>query len=143
MHYKEFTVRTSKRRELVNITEHVEKIVRESGMRNGIALIFVPHATAAIIANEDEPLIREDYLWLFERIAPENFGYSHNRIDNNADSHMLSALFKQFYIFPIKEGELVRGRWQEIMLAEFDGPRTRRISVAVIGCDKGSQDSVH
>ncbi len=130
---EEFYVSTENRRDLKNITEKVEDIVVRSGIEEGFVLVFVPHATCALFANEDEPLIREDYINLFNRLVPENENYKHNRIDDNADSHLLSALFKQFFIFPIKDGKIVRGTWQELFLAEFDGPRARRVIVFVIG----------
>jgi secondary thiamine-phosphate synthase enzyme len=130
---EEFYVSTENRRDLKNITEKVEDIVVRSGIEEGFVLVFVPHATCALFANEDEPLIREDYINLFNRLVPENENYKHNRIDDNADSHLLSALFKQFFIFPIKDGKIVKGTWQELFLAEFDGPRARRVIVFVIG----------
>ncbi len=132
-HY-EFTISTSERRELINITSKVEEIVRESGIKNGIVLIFVPHATAALVANEDEPLVRQDYLRLFEMLVPEKNDWKHDQIDDNADSHLLSLLLKQFYVFPVKDGRIIRGTWQELFLVELDGPRyRRRIVVTVIG----------
>jgi secondary thiamine-phosphate synthase enzyme len=131
--YREIVVRTSKRREIINITRYLDDIVKESGVSEGVAVVFLPHATAAIIANEDEPLLSEDLYNFFEKLAPEKEDYEHNRIDNNADAHLLSSLFKQFYIFPIHDGKLVKGTWQELLLAEFDGPRTRRVVIVILG----------
>ncbi|RDD52659.1 YjbQ family protein [Nanoarchaeota archaeon NZ13-N] len=130
---KEISIQTNKRREVVNITDYVEKIVRESKIREGIALVFLPHATAGLFSNEDEPNIKKDYLNLFERLVPEKEDYYHNQIDNNADSHLLSSLFKQFFIYPVKDGKLIRGTWQDLFLAEFDGPRVRRVLIIIIG----------
>ena len=131
--YKELYFNTENKRDLKNITEDIEYIVSESGINDGVVLVFVPHATCALFANEDEPRIREDYYKLFERIAPQNDNYKHNLIDDNADSHLLSAVFKQFFVFPVKNGKLVRGTWQELFLAEFDGPRARKVVVVIIG----------
>ncbi|MEL9989974.1 MAG: secondary thiamine-phosphate synthase enzyme YjbQ [Thermoproteus sp.] len=130
---KELQVKTPTGRALVNITSQVESVVAESGVSEGMALVFLTHATAALFANEDEPHIRKDYLALFERLVPASGNYEHNVIDNNADAHLLSVLFKQFYLFPVKGGKLVRGTWQELFLAEFDGPRIRRVTVVVMG----------
>ncbi|MCG2863148.1 MAG: secondary thiamine-phosphate synthase enzyme YjbQ [Vulcanisaeta sp.] len=130
---REFTVTSRGRREVINITDYVEAAVRESGVRNGLVLVFLPHATAGLFANEDEPRIRKDYEGLFERLVPENGDYEHNKIDNNADAHLLASLFKQFFVLPIIDGRIVRGTWQEILLADFDGPRTRRVVVLVLG----------
>ena len=129
---EEFEVETKNRRELINIQEKIEEIVKKNGIENGICLIFLPHATAALIANEDEERLKQDFINFFEKIAPENFDYKHNEIDNNADSHLLSSLFKQFFIFPIKNGKIVKGTWQDLMLAEFDGPRKRKIIICII-----------
>jgi secondary thiamine-phosphate synthase enzyme len=130
---EEISIETSRRRELINISSIIQEKVSRSKIRNGIILVFLPHATAAIIANEDEPLIRKDYMKTLEKIAPENDRYEHNRIDNNADAHILSMILKQFYIFPIVNGKIVRGTWQDPMLVELDGPRHRRLVIVVIG----------
>ncbi|MEM1611584.1 MAG: secondary thiamine-phosphate synthase enzyme YjbQ [Sulfolobales archaeon] len=101
-----------------------------------MAVVFLSHAAASLIANEDEPLLGKDLYDFFEKLAPEKGSYEHNRIDDNADAHLLSSLFKQFYIFPIHDGKLMGeggGTWQELMIAEFDGPRTRMIIVVVLG----------
>jgi len=126
-------VKTHLRRELINITDLVIEKVRESGIKNGIVLVFVPHATAALITNEDENNLRKDIYNLLEKLVPQDAAYHHNLIDNNADSHLLSILLKPFLIFPLVNGNLVRGTWQEILLVELDGPRWRRVIIEVIG----------
>ncbi len=129
----ETTIHTSRRREIINIRDILQEHVAKSKIRNGIALLFLPHATAALVANEDEPLIRKDYLNMLDKLAPENQRYEHNRIDNNADSHILSLILKQFYIFPVVNGEVVKGTWQDPMLLELDGPRERRLVIVIMG----------
>ena len=129
----ETTIHTSRRREIINIRDILQEHVAKSKIRNGIALLFLPHATAALVANEDEPLIRKDYLNMLDKLAPENQRYEHNRIDNNADSHILSLILKQFYIFPVVNGEVVKGTWQDPMLLELDGPRARRLVIVIMG----------
>jgi len=129
----EHSIKTNRRRDVINITDIVEEDLRKSGIKDGIVLVFLPHATAGLFSNEDEPNIKKDYINFFERLAPEENNYYHNEIDNNADSHLLSSLFKQFFIYPIKNGKLIRGTWQELFLAEFDGPRNRRVLVIIIG----------
>ncbi|MGC9079679.1 MAG: secondary thiamine-phosphate synthase enzyme YjbQ, partial [Nanopusillaceae archaeon] len=124
---------TNKRREIMNITEKIREYVKKHRINNGFVIIFLPHATAAIFANEDEENIKKDYLNLLEKLVPENGNYYHNKIDNNADSHLLSSLFKQFYIIPIKNNDLYLGTWQEIFLLELDGPRKRRVFLTIIG----------
>ena len=133
VYVKEFTVRTSKRKELVDVTYKVEEIVRESGVKNGICMVFVPHATAAVIANEHESGLMQDIINALERIAPSDYPWLHNRIDDNADAHIIASIVGPSRTFPVVNGELVRGTWQNIMIVELDGPRTRRVVVEVLG----------
>ncbi|MEM0481074.1 MAG: secondary thiamine-phosphate synthase enzyme YjbQ [Candidatus Aenigmatarchaeota archaeon] len=130
---EEIEIETKNKREIINIQNKVEEILEKNKIENGICLIFLPHSTAALIANEDEKRLKIDLLNFFEKLAPENFPYKHNEIDNNADSHLLSSIFKQFFIFPIENRKIIKGAWQDLMLAEFDGPRKRRIIVVLIG----------
>lgn len=125
---QEFTVQTSERYELVDITEEVEKIVSDSGVKEGICLVFVPHSTAGVLLSENERGLKRDFHNFFEKLV-EGFDFEHNRIDDNADSHLLSAIVGQGKSIIVKDGKLVRGTWQQIFLAEFDGPRTRRVLV--------------
>ncbi|OYT47976.1 MAG: hypothetical protein B6U85_03850 [Desulfurococcales archaeon ex4484_42] len=129
-----FYVRTNKRFEIVRITDKVEDIVRVSGIRNGLVLVYLPHATAALIANEYEPRIVSDYIeWVRKNIPPEA-PWRHNEIDSNAHAHIASAFISSSRVFPLINGELVRGTWQEILLLELDGPRNRKVLVEVLGC---------
>lgn len=133
IHFEELVVNTTERFQVVNITRRVEEVVTDSGVKNGICLVFVPHATAAIIANEYEPHIVSDYLELIKQIFKPDYPWRHNSIDNNAHAHLASALIGPSRIFPVREGKLVRGTWQEILLVELDGPRSRRVIVEVMG----------
>lgn len=129
----EFSIKTSKRTQVVDITKEVEKTVEKSDVRNGICLIFVPHATAAIIAEENESGLIADIENFIKEKFPKGAGYLHDRIDDNADSHLASGIIGQSRIFPIKNGELVRGTWQKPMLVELDGPRNRNVFVTILG----------
>jgi len=122
----EFFVETRKRVEVIDITEEVEKRV---GQGNA-CLIFVPHATAAVIINEYEPNIKSDYEKFFSRLA--NGEWMHNSIDDNAEAHLLSALISPSLTVPTENGKLHLGTWQRIMLVELDGPRKRRVIVKMI-----------
>lgn len=131
---REIEVSTSQRFELVDITRYVEKAVADSGVSNGIAQVFVPHATAAIIANENEPGLIEDYISLFKEIFKPDGPWRHNRIDDNAHAHLASGLIGASRSFPVVNGRLVRGTWQNIFLVELDGPRSRRkVVITVMG----------
>jgi len=126
----EFDIQTKQRYELVDITEEVEKIVEESGVKEGFVLVFVPHSTAGIVLTENEEGLRKDWLDFLKR-AVAGFDFQHNRIDDNADSHILSGLVGQGKVLPVKGGQIVRGTWQNIFLIELDGPRSRRVVVEI------------
>ena len=125
-----FNVSTEKRYQLIDITEKVEKIVKKSPIKEGLVLVFVPHSTAGILLTENEEGLKEDFLKVFEK-AVKGIDFLHNQIDNNADSHILAGIVGQGRILPIENGKLVRGTWQQIFLAEFDGPRTRQVIVKI------------
>ena len=128
----ELSVRTSAQECLVEITAEVARVVRESGVRDGLALLYVPHTTCGITIQENaDPGVQHDMLMLLRRIAPrEDPGYRH--IEDNSASHLqASAMGFSSFVF-VEGGQLVLGRWQTIYLAEFDGPRTRRVLVKVV-----------
>lgn len=131
---KEITFPTSKEIELVNITSEVKKILEESEVKEGICILFAPHATGMLIINEDEPGLKEDILQSLQRLIPKKANYMHDEIDDNAFSHILSALIGTEKVIPIKNGRLQLGTWQEIFFVETDGPRERRrVVVTIIG----------
>ncbi|MCD6300779.1 MAG: YjbQ family protein [Staphylothermus sp.] len=132
---REIVLSTSKKFQLIDITYEVEKIVEESGVRNGIVLVFAPHATAAIIANEHESGLIEDIITKIKELTePGSSKWKHNIIDDNAHAHIGSAILGADKVFPVINGRLVRGTWQNIFLVEMDGPRARRhVLVTVLG----------
>jgi secondary thiamine-phosphate synthase enzyme len=131
---KDFIISTSKRTELIDITADVERIVRKSGIKNGLCNVFVPHATAAIMMNENENGLVDDIVNKIKKEFPKGGGYKHDRIDDNADSHLASGFIGQSKTLPVKDGRLIRGTWQQIFLMEADGPRSsRKIIVTVFG----------
>ena len=129
----EFEVTTTKRREVIDITDRVEEIVSKSKVENGICLIFLLHATAAVILEEDEPRLMRDIEDSIEKLFPSGAGYEHDEIDDNADAHLASGFIGQSRVYPIKDGKVVRGTWQHSLLVELDGPRRREVFVTVIG----------
>jgi secondary thiamine-phosphate synthase enzyme len=128
---KEFNILTKERYQLIDITEKVEEIVQESEVKDGLVLVFVPHSTAGIILTENELGLKEDWLKFLKKLV-FGFDFLHNRIDDNADSHILSGLVGQERILPVKGGQIIRGTWQQIFLLELDGPRNRKIIVKII-----------
>ncbi|KPJ72948.1 hypothetical protein AMJ48_02890 [Parcubacteria bacterium DG_74_1] len=128
----QFQVSTQERYQLVDVTDRVEEIVQKAGIKDGQVLVFLPHSTAALLLTENEEGLKKDWLDVLKKLI-SGFDFRHNRIDDNADSHILSGLVGQARILPVEDGRIVRGTWQQILLAEFDGPRTRRVIISVIG----------
>lgn len=120
-------VNTQDRYQLIDITSQVEEEVEG----DGAVVISLPHSTAGILITEDEEGLKRDWLKIFRSLV-EGFSFDHDKIDNNADSHILSGLVGQSKVLPVENDQLVRGTWQQIFLAEFDGPRERKILVKMI-----------
>jgi len=127
----EIRIRTSSKRELVDITAQVEAIVARSGVADGLCHVYVAHATAAIVVNEnDDPNVCVDLLDALDRLVPAGI-WRHDRVDGNAASHIQAAILGPSETIPVAEGKLALGTWQSLMLAELDGPRERRIFVTL------------
>lgn len=126
-------LQTTRYTELVDITDKVNAKVKESGIQDGMCLISTHHTTSAIIVNEGEKGLRKDILDLLEKLIPKNKSYTHDKIDNNAHSHLRAALLGMSETIPIENGHLVLGTWQSIFFVELDGPRTRTVNVKIIG----------
>jgi secondary thiamine-phosphate synthase enzyme len=125
-------IQTTTRTELIDITDRVRAIVKESGTKDGICVISTRHTTGSIIITENERGLRGDILEMLETLIPENKSYAHNRIDNNAASHLRSAMLGNSATLPIEDGHLVLGTWQSIFFVELDGPRNRNVNVTII-----------
>ena len=129
-----FTVSTTTRRQLIDITRDAVRFVDECDVRNGLLTVTVPHATAAVIVNENERGLQRDILARIEALFPQSSDYAHNRIDDNADSHVAAAFLGHARSFVINDHQLIRGTWQNIFLLELDGPRTRReVHLSIVG----------
>ncbi len=129
-----FQVKTTEPTQCIDVTHQVEDVVRRSGVERGLCHVMVLHATAAIVVNEnDDPNIGLDVIHALDRVIPEKAGWLHDRIDDNAHSHIKASLLGPSETIPVEKGDLVLGRWQGIMLLEFDGPRERRrVSVQIV-----------
>jgi secondary thiamine-phosphate synthase enzyme len=126
------TVRSRRRVDLIDVTEDISGLVRESRAQDGVVVVYTEHTTAGLFINENEPNLLQDVQKWLETIVPQDHPYAHNRVDNNADSHLRAILLGSSLSVPVVEGRLGLGQWQRIFLAELDGPRTRRILVRVI-----------
>jgi secondary thiamine-phosphate synthase enzyme len=130
---KEIAISSTKRLDVIDISAEVEKAIRESGVKNGICTVYVPHATAAVIINENyDPNICDDFSEALSKLVPRG-KWRHDDIDGNADAHIKAAICGPSETVPIRDGKLQLGTWQSIMLADFDGPRQRRLIVQIIG----------
>lgn len=129
----EIRVSTSRKQEFIDITDKVRTIVKNSNIKEGLCILYVPHATAAITINENaDPNIQQDIIKVIDKIVPEHNNYLHDYIDNNAAAHIKSSIIGVSEVIPITNNELALGTWQNIFLCEFDGPRTRRILIKII-----------
>ncbi|VVB90349.1 Uncharacterised protein [uncultured archaeon] len=125
-------IHTTTRTELIDITDRVRAIVKESNIKNGICVISTRHTTSSIIINENERGLRNDILEMMEELVPENKSYAHNQIDNNAHAHLRAVLLGSGATIPVEDGHLVLGTWQSIFFVELDGPRNRSVNVKII-----------
>ena len=131
--FKEITFSTQKGQEIVDVTDRVLAAARESGIKNGLLLVQLPHATASLVLNEDESGLKRDILNKLDDFAPLRGGYEHDRIDDNAHAHLKAAFIGSSRVMPIVDGRVLRGTWQNFLVIEQDGPRTRRLVIFVMG----------
>ena len=129
----EFHLSTSKKQELIDITDKINSITKKSKIKNGICNVFAAHATAAIIINENyDPNICLDLIDALNKLIPSGI-WRHDKIDGNADAHIKSAILGPGETIPIKNGKLQLGQWQSLMFVELDGPKSnRKIIVTII-----------
>lgn len=124
-------INTTKRAELIDITSRIEKIVKESKVKDGFCVIFCPHTTAGLTINENaDPSVKKDILNHLEELVPQDKDYAHS--EGNSDSHIKSSLLGSSLNVIIENNSLTLGTWQGIYFCEFDGPRPRQIYVKTI-----------
>lgn len=133
IHQETLTLKSRERTQLINVTGSIQKIVRSSGIEDGLVLVYGKHTTSGLIINEDEPNLRKDLESSLERLFPQSGQYLHNRIDNNADSHLKATFLGNSLTIPISAKSLQLGRWQSIFFIELDGPRERELFITVLG----------
>lgn len=131
--FKEMTLSTRRGQEVVDITDQVLAAARESGIKNGLLVVQLPHATASLVLNESEGGLKRDMLNKLDDLVAPRAGYEHDRIDDNAHAHLKAAFVGSSRVLPIVDGRVVRGTWQNFLVIEQDGPRTRRLAVFVMG----------
>lgn len=127
----EFRIQTPERNCTVDITPQVKEAVRESGIRNGAVLVYVPHTTAGVTINEGaDPDVQRDIIVNLSKLIPHRGDYHH--MEGNSDAHIKSTLVGVESLIPVENSSLVLGTWQKIFFCEFDGPRTRKFKVVAI-----------
>jgi secondary thiamine-phosphate synthase enzyme len=128
-----FEVRTRSRRELVEVTAEVRRVVRASGIQDGLCVVYCPHTTAAVTVNEnaDPDVVHDLLLWYGRTVPHEQPGFRHG--EGNSDSHIQCTLVGPSQTLIVNRGDVVLGRWQGIYFCEFDGPRQRSLHVQVVG----------
>jgi len=133
-HTEYLTFNTRKHRDYVHITPQVESAVKKSGVREGIVLVSAMHITAAVYVNDHESGLIEDIDEWLEKLAPFRETYRHHQTgEDNGDSHLKSLLMHHEVILPITDGKLDLGPWQRVFYAEFDGQRSKRVIIKVMG----------
>lgn len=132
---RELTVELPARRGYVNITGEVEAALRDSGIREGLVLVNAMHITASVFINDDEAGLHRDFERFLERLAPEKpyEQYDHNGFEDNADAHLKRQLMGRETVVAVTEGKLDFGPWEQIFYGEFDGRRSKRILIKIIG----------
>ena len=131
-------IETGQSTELIDITGKVKEIVKSKtknkigNLDSGICVVFTRHTTSGIIINENEAGLKNDISALLNELIPEGNGYLHDRIDDNAHSHLRAVVLGSSVTIPIEKGGLALGTWQSIFFVECDGPRRREVYVTVI-----------
>jgi secondary thiamine-phosphate synthase enzyme len=129
--YIKLHLRTTKRVEFIDITERVEKVIKDNKIESGICYIFCPHTTAGLTINENaDPSVVEDIISVLDKIAPQSLPYRHS--EGNSPAHVKAMLVGNHVAVFVEKNSLVLGTWQGIYFCEFDGPRERSVWIFVV-----------
>jgi secondary thiamine-phosphate synthase enzyme len=121
-------VNTNKKTQLIDISNQVDKAVKQAGIKEGLCLVYVPHTTAGITINENaDPSVSEDILNLLNLIVPWSADYKH--LEGNSPAHIKASLIGSSVSVFVENGHLCLGTWQGIFFCEFDGPRHRKVFI--------------
>ncbi|MBN1499926.1 MAG: YjbQ family protein [Spirochaetes bacterium] len=132
---KELWFNIKNRREYINITQEVNEVLNQSGIKEGLCLVNAMHITASVFINDDEKGLHNDFeVWL-EKLAPEkpHSQYKHNGYEDNADAHLKRQIMGREAVVAVSEGQLDLGPWEQIFYGEYDGLRQKRVLVKIIG----------
>lgn len=125
---------TEKRQDFLNITQEIEKVIKNSKIKEGLVLINPMHITAAVYVNDAESGLIQDFQEWLEKLAPYGLDYKHHQTgEDNADAHIKRTLMGHQVTMAITDNALDLGTWEQIYYAEFDGQRKKRVLVKIIG----------
>ena len=129
-YFTEITISSRERAELIKLDEHVATAIAQSGVKDGICHVFVPHTTAGVTINEGaDPGLVRDILARLAQLVPQDGRYAH--VEDNADGHIKAALVGSSVAVLVRDGAPLLGTWQSVFFCEFDGPRQRRVLLRV------------
>jgi secondary thiamine-phosphate synthase enzyme len=124
-------VKTNSQTEMIDVTALVQDQVTQSGISDGLCVVFVPHTTAAVTINESaDPAVKHDILMVLNKIVPWKEAYRH--MEGNSPAHLKTSIIGSSETIVVEKGRLVLGTWQGIFFCEFDGPRTRKLDVRLV-----------
>ena len=127
----EIPVRTTSHTQMIDMTRQIQQIVSDSGIADGICIVFIPHTTAAVTINENaDPDVQTDFMKEINKIVPWEDGYLH--MEGNAAAHLKASMMGFSETVIIKDGHLVLGTWQGIYFLEYDGARNRKVIVKIM-----------
>lgn len=131
------TVPTDEHEQLIKLTADIQDIVEQAGMTQGLCTIKTNHTTAGIIVNEDEDNLKDDIIDRLDRLFPQDETYGHNNRgpdhDENGQAHLKTIMLGEGTTIPVEDDELLLGTYQELFLAEMDGPRDRDVEIVLLG----------
>jgi secondary thiamine-phosphate synthase enzyme len=134
IHSDYMTVQTKEKREFLNITPNIKAALEKSGIRDGIVLVSSLHSNSALFVNDDEPGLLQDIAEWADRIAPFGPNYQHSaRSESNAGAHLQGLLLHHQAVVSLADGKLELGPWQNVIYAELDGQRPKRILIKILG----------
>lgn len=132
-HTEHLWFETEEKIEFVRITDKVQEVLEKSGIKEGLILVNPMHITSAVIVNDNEGGLIQDYIENLQRLVPYDAEYRHNVGEDNAAAHIWRQLMAHQVVLPVTEGKLDFGPWEQIFYCEFDGQRRKRVLVKVIG----------
>ena len=128
---KEIDVQTNTQTQIIDITAQIQKVVRESGISEGLCCVFIPHTTAGVTINENaDPSVKHDIIMELNKVIPLNDHYRH--LEGNSAAHIKASIIGSSVNVPVENNNLLLGTWQGICFCEFDGPRQRNVYVKIV-----------